>query len=501
MRIALPEASELTRAPVAARPAALGETKSEIERAAAHVVLSNAVRASAAALTRALTDLLGPGARAHLSHADQLVLTVAAELVVSHGFSPEALGELALALARFRAGETTPPTERTSATPERAQAGAAQLVLSRFADDDEQAARLILGSLAMRDTRIDRAFVHALVAPGERAAPAVDLALVHRLVVTLSPRHQDGARDPAASFALRDARIAIADVLTSLALPRQEVEQLPADGASLGALLLRTRSGASVRAPDAGVARAWRVLVQLTRNDRALLSLLYGAQAARRGELGKVDALLHATVALRLAEQTHATGKRAAEPIPAALVPAASEPSPTARARVSPETAPEAADAAVGQTTAPDAPATQPRSYGSTTQLAAQVVERYRRTSVASRAVEALRETPAVSEQEGAAAAALAHAERPLQATVEVRPAWVERPLDLARALGLQGAVAAFHARRLRARRLRGRGKGAVRAIEELLGVDGEPLESSADPRGDSRLRRVRASRRHRRRR
>ncbi|HEY6879797.1 MAG TPA: hypothetical protein VI299_17335 [Polyangiales bacterium] len=263
------------------------------------VVLSGEVRALVTMLANGLPDVDGIPIQDLLTHEDRLVLAWALELADDAGIDREEVRKLALELGQYRARQLGGPVSKPHA-PSVVPGGQALLALPTLGEQDEQLAREIMISLATRSSRLDAAFVRALVDPDRRAAQPVSVALLHRLVAG-PPFLIEGRHEPNAAVARFEARVVLAHTLRALALPvaglRLEAPQLR-DGATL----LRARL------PVVTGAGPWQLLAQLTRNDRSLLSMLYAGQQARGGDLRAVDQVASALIAMRAAERLLAHG-------------------------------------------------------------------------------------------------------------------------------------------------------------------------------------------------
>jgi hypothetical protein len=319
--------------------------------------LSSGARALADAAAQRLPADVGQHVSELLTAHDRLMLSWISDLAQNHGFDQEDLSKLLVDLIAYRDQQLAPGElgSLSSALSRAAEHGAralssvalaqapgteAPLSLLRFSARDEALARTILSSFALRDTLVDHGFVRALLDPDRHGTHAVDFAFLRRVVLALSPAHADGAVDPGMSFARRDAREQLSTALSSLGLPAAQLTPYLAEAAEHGAGLLHERvstvlfSGESARSAHA-------VLATLTRNDRALLGLLYVAARARGVPVGLVDEVARALVVLR--EATRAPAARAPsvaseEHGRTVLSPAGSEASPRASSAPSDQT-------------------------------------------------------------------------------------------------------------------------------------------------------------------
>lgn len=476
------------------------------------IAISSEVRALVSALTRSLQGTAASLNHDILTHADRLMLACALELVHAQGADLAELEGLvrdlaahrlaALARAQVAAGPAEAPAAAGAAgAPAEVLAGAvsvgadtldAQLSLPRFSDADEAAARTLLSRLALRDTQVDRGFVRALLDPDVRPTHAVRIAFLDRVVTALSPAHADARVDPALSFVRRDARLALGDAVAALALSPAELSRDLAVRAPLGIDLLRARARLlDAAAPDADAGVAWRVLVKLTRDDRAVLGMLYAATQARGGDLRAVDDVLTALVALRTEEQAEraATATPARLQTPTVMSADAADGEWATRANAgTPTSEPLRTHLAARADDASVLPAERAqslvqgsvpeesfvRSFGSATQIAARLHASYRRpASWAPLGGGA----PSAPPGAHAGAPAAGAAQSPLGEGA-VAP-FVSPPLHLAEALGLAALVSGLHAQSLRARRLR---SARGRAPTMQVGMD------AAGPAHDEQL-------------
>jgi len=453
-------------------PTEVGPRASQAEVRASSVSLSSGARALAEAAAQRLPSEVGKHVFDLLTADDRRMLTWTSDLARTHGFAEDDLSKLVVDLIAYRDQQLTlgdmgslssalklaaERGARELSSVELAQAGvpAAPLALLSFSARDETLARTILSSFALRDTMIDHSFVRALLDPDRHGTHAVDFAFLRRVVVALSPAHSDGAVDIDMSFARRDAREQLAAALSSLGLHAAELGPYLAEAAEHGPALLHERIAKVLFGPASG-RPAQAVLATLTRNDRALLGLLYVAARARGVSVGLVDDVARALVALRDAARppaaraaSVASEARARTLLPplatdsmfpassapgASLAPRASGvPGSQAGPRVSEPTSASTAHELSRNERAGDVPpyddalaqAAPARRFGSAAQIAARLVGSYR----------------SLAPVGGPSIAAQA----------------LLRPLNLAEALGLSGLISELNLRALRRRRLRRR--------------------------------------------
>jgi hypothetical protein len=255
--------------------------------------------------------------------------------------------------------------------------------------------------------------------------------------------------------------VALAGALETLALPTKELVAPTPKRVREGADLLRERVTHLGASP-------WAALTSLTRNDRAVLGLLYASQVARGGDLRVVDDVTRSLVALRnpaaltpervglasgvlRALGTERTALPSVLPPRASVVPA-------------PQSFVEATEEPVLQ-----------RGYGSALQLAAKAAVAYRSvapprpTSVPPPALRELAITlPSVQRGE---------------ASPQVPP------FNLVQALGLSALVADVHTQAMRARRRRFRRTREleVDAVADTSGARETAAETEHDPAHEAR--------------
>ncbi len=535
------------------RPASVGQLTSDAQTRSTSVSLSSAARAYATALTDALP--LAEALRLYdiLTDDDRAVLAWAAEFAHVQGIDLGEVRRLVVDLFAYRAkrvaerepqradaGVTAPMAEDLPASEgeplARPHAGQAPLVLPTFTPRDEALARTILASLAIRDTLLDRGFVRALLEPDLHPAHTVDFEFLSRIVVALSPTRSE-ALDATVSFASREARSELARALDALNIAAADLAAvLPAvvrDGpALLRRRLLDLEPGQTGAAPASA---SWRTLLQLTRNDRAVLSLLYVGARERGAEMNAVDDFARALLALRAAERAEAASLRgrpppgdpaggqgarppesaaprlpraAADVAPSLLQAAGPAPSSprlaeeAAPARPLADAAPhELADAVAFSTRAQGgrpAPSEElsertvpsvARGYGSATQLAARASGSYRSlTRLDARLGPNLNTDAPVSHGAGALALPWHGQAGAFQSSIPASA----RPFDIAQAMGLSALVGQLHARSLRARRPRlSNQRDGIRAIDGLREVVRETDADRTNEDGSSRRRRA----------
>lgn len=303
-------------------------TPSQAPVAASSVSLSSAVRALADAAAQRLPSTTGVHVFDLLTADDRRMLASTSDLARTHGFALEDLSKLVVDLIAYRdqqLAEGELHSSLSAALKMAAQRGeseraAAPVVRSRpeqagplsllsFSARDEALARTILSSFALRDTQIDHDFVRALLDPDRLATHAVDFAFLQRVVTALSPLHGDAAIDVDVAFPRREARARLSDALSGLDITTTELRRFVSEAAEHGAKLLHRRVSRTLFGADSR-ARTFQVLTTLTRNDRALLGLLYVAYRARRADLVVVDDFARALLAFREVERAPIEGAR-----------------------------------------------------------------------------------------------------------------------------------------------------------------------------------------------
>ncbi|MET0342701.1 MAG: hypothetical protein ABW252_16970 [Polyangiales bacterium] len=485
------------------------------------------------------------------------------------------------------------PLSPRDARPEAASARGGFLTLRAFGVRDEALARDILRSPAVRAGTIDRGFVSALLDPDVGPTPTVDLGFLRQLAGALAapaPSAGQPAAEVSSMIARREARGFLARALSALALPTEGIATVTPDRATSGETLLRARMpsllerlgawlgsrtpssasqpaqpGISDAIPTTGeseiTAPPWLAArtparlpaprtsahaepsrpgrapqpdarVPLTRDDRALLQVLYSTAAERGTDLRGVDDVAAALVAYRRVERVDAEG--AAEGPPPLLLPReagppahaeiTSRPSILPRTYEAPRSLPPASlppDATVEPSTytAPRAPArphiadvalplaphapTSPqaeaalvtgevpnhaRSYGSSTQLAARLANTYGRLAPVS--VPPPPSTAADYVAREAATRAVAMLREP-GVTLPFDPSM---PLDLGYALGLGALFTEVQRVTARTRRQRRRKKRqqlmrAIGGLRHAAAQHEAPKRDDASTRSGRRVR------------
>ena len=287
-----------------------------------------------------------------LELADRAVLTFARQLAEELRLPPCEVHKLVFDLCRYRLGE---PLDKGTAEP---RSDGRLALLPALPADDEQLARSILSSMALRDTPIDRAFLGSLLDPARTDTPRVDFSFLRQLVLASSPSYTEGALDPRVSLAQRDARTKLAQAVAGLApllVISEDVARLslregpalllqrlfrahaaqPGAGDPPQATGADRREASASSTPQAAPGEAPPLVQnaapmapsqpreqpdfrQLTRQDRAVLGLLYTAAARQGRDLHAVDELAHAVVALRRSERSGPAPEPARRPGPSA---------------------------------------------------------------------------------------------------------------------------------------------------------------------------------------
>jgi hypothetical protein len=459
MRIKMTDGAESTRLP-SWRPPQVAQLTAEAKQVVT-VLVSEQTRALNATLTRSLTDIATLGLHDVLTQDDRLLIAWASELAKAEGVDLEEVTKLTSDLARYRAQELAGVrpdlSVETSGFPAREQnlanvrsaVDSLLLSLPRFAPREEAQARAILFGLATTQNTLDAGFVSALLDPDVRRENGVSLGFLQRIVAALPPGKSHSLAGLDVVFARRDARAALVTSLDRLALPTAKLVRPSPERVELGDLILRDRAQrVTPQSP-------YRLLTNTTRNDRALLGLLYVSQEERGGDLRHVDEVARALVALRSAGQARpAVARHEARALPS-------------------EQARPAFSSGVVPARAGDSEA--PRTFGSAIHLAAKAAVAYR--SVA----------PPRSNSIPPAGAA------PLPPPPSLRPEALPSAtmFNLAQALGLSALVADAHTQALRARRrrfVRRRvGVDAIDAIEDTAGARETQAETDEDPAHSAR--------------
>lgn len=466
------------------------------------VSLSNLARAVAQALTQGLPADMSLQLDDVLTSEDRSLLDWMSELTKAGGVDASQVRKLVVDLVAYRRSELA--LREPAAFPiegQAVQAGAPQLAsapaaalpsrwlsLPTLTPEDETLARGILTSLAGRDTLVDRGFVHALIDPDRTPSPSVGLAFLARLVGDLSRARAGAAVDLAPSFARRTARVSLAQAVASLALPRDELEGVARDSATLGRSLLRQRLlqfaaspelSAEKPAADLPLAeraektpRRWSMFVLLTRNDRTLLSTLYASARVRGGDLRAVDDVARALIGLRESERAEAQQPLdSPEPV-GVIMPELSrqlDVAPRSLLRsIAPASFEQAMDELAEQSVRPEPAADpfaswMPRSFGSATQIAAKLVGSYGSLVPQSERYRAAPSSRAPAASSLAGLAQLAHAQG-----AAVHLPLLGPPLNVVQALGLSGLLAELHTQLLRAPRKRRRDRKLRRGEKKV---------------------------------
>ncbi len=286
MRIRLNDVAEGTRLPSWRPPQVAQPTLPETQaKQVVTVVVSEQIRALAGALAERLSDIGLLSLQGTLTQEDRLLIVWAAELARAGGIDAEEVAKLTVDLARYRAREVAPRSADVRDT--------VTLTLPRFAPREEAQARAILFGMATTQGTLDRGFVSALLDPTLRTRESVSLAFLQRIVAALPPGTSESLAGLDLVYARRDAHAALGNALDDLALPAAKLVQPTSERVELGSSLLRERTRA--------LTSPWQLPTTTTRNDRALLGLLYVSQQQRAGDLHLVDDVARALVALRTA--------------------------------------------------------------------------------------------------------------------------------------------------------------------------------------------------------
>ncbi|MET0283080.1 MAG: hypothetical protein ABW352_01365 [Polyangiales bacterium] len=436
------------------RPPTVAQLTAEAKQVVT-VLLSEETRALNATLTRSLSDIANLRLTDVLTQEDKLLIAWANELASAEGIDASEVTNLVRELGRYRAQELA--GQRAGLAIDNTGTTAARLVsLPSFTPREEAQARAILFGMATTQGSLDAGFVRTLLEPQLRSERSVSLSFLQRMVAALPPGSSDGVGELDTLYARRDARVALAGALDKLALPVAELTP-SVERVLEGAELLRAR------APQLGVS-PWTLLTTLTRNDRALVGLLYASQAERGGNLRVVDDVTRSLVAFR--NPAVATPERAGltSGVMRSLVPSRGDSMLPARASVvpAPQSFVEATEEPVLQ-----------RGYGSAMQLAAKAAVAYR----------------SVAPPRPTSVPPPALRELPIMSSVQRGEAVAPPPFNLVQALGLSALVAEAHTQAMRARRRRLRGKREleVDAIADMQGAYEPSAEAEHDPTHDAR--------------
>ncbi|HEX5660814.1 MAG TPA: hypothetical protein VFX59_26655 [Polyangiales bacterium] len=305
MRIKMTDGAEGTRLP-SWRPPQVAQLTAEAKPVAT-VVVSEQTRALAATLTRSLSDIVSLRLQDLLTQEDRLLIAWATEFAKAEGVELDEVGKLTSDLARYRAQELVGARPDLMVENLRYAVDTVMLSLPRFTPREEAQARAILFGLATTQSTLDTGFVSALLDPDVRREGGVSLGFVQRIVAALPPGKSESLAGLDVVFARRDARVTLATTLERLALPAADLGRPSLERVELGDLILRER--ARLVTPQS----AYQLLTTTTRNERALLGLLYVSQEERGADLRQVDDVARALVALRSAGQP-----RASMPVPEA---------------------------------------------------------------------------------------------------------------------------------------------------------------------------------------
>jgi hypothetical protein len=300
MRIKMTEVAESTRLP-SWRPPQVAQLTAEAKQVVT-VVVSEQTRALAATLTRSLSDIANlPDL---LTQDDRLLIAWVAEVARSEGLDGDEVSKLTANLAQYRAQELV------GAQPalERGMVETGLLTLPRFAPREEAQARAILFGLATTQSTLDAGFVNALLDPDLRPRGGVSLGFLQRVVAALPPGASERLAGLDTAYARRDARVSLVSALDRLALPTAALVTPTAERVQLGDVILRER--ARLMTPQS----AWQLPTTTTRDDRALLGLLYVSQDVRGGDLRHVDDVARALVTLRSVDTLHAPARMDQQP-------------------------------------------------------------------------------------------------------------------------------------------------------------------------------------------
>jgi hypothetical protein len=230
---------------------------------------------------------------------DRKMLANAYEVAEQRGIDPLAVDNLVVDLGMYRMGANTgnsPDTTGQLSYPD------GRPVISVFSPEREAAARELLSSKAMDDTKIDSGFLQFVTNPGRYSRPAVDFGVLRELMVASSASNSDGGSKSGISFADRDARIELAKVVEASApqFASNSTEKL--SGIDGKAIMMSRLFGQSRSDAVTGVANRPSFTNFLSDDDKDLLGGLYAVAKANGADLAEIDKMANALGAVRKAE-------------------------------------------------------------------------------------------------------------------------------------------------------------------------------------------------------